>query len=106
MPADPTPHDPPPPPAAPPPIVLSNELLRDNFVDCVRRIKLKDFLGGEVITAAATGGVASAVNFGVDFNRNRFLGGKLGVIIEAADALLCNLYGEAAAEPEPAQKEP
>lgn len=79
----------------------------------MRRIKLKDFLGGEVITAAAAaGGVASAVNFGVDFNRNRFLGGKLGVIIEAADALLCNLYGEAAAEadpepePEPAQKEP
>lgn len=94
----------------PPPIVFNNELLRDNFVDCVRRIKLRDFLGGEVMAAAAAAvaageGVASAVNLGVDFNRNRFLGGKLGVIIEAAEALLCNLYGdditELPAEPEP-----
>lgn len=73
----------------------------------MRRIKLRDFLGGEIIAAAAEagGGVASAVNLGVDFNRNRFLGGKLGVIIEAAEALLCNLYGdditELPAEPEP-----
>lgn len=65
-------------------------------------------MGGEIIAAAAAaagGGVASAVNLGVDFNRNRFLGGKLGVIIEAAEALLCNLYGdditELPAEPEP-----
>jgi len=67
-------------------------------------MKLNDFLGGEVITAVCgtlgVWGVASVVSFGVDFNRNRFLGGKLCVIIEAAETLLCNLYGDEL-EPQP-----